>query len=588
MSSVKAATESKVFIDIYPHGFSPYKIKWYDLAAASVITLIVLIIYILTLAPSVIAGDSGELTTEIYQMGACHPPGYPLYGILGKLFTFLPVSDIAYRVNLYVAVCGAFAIFMFYLVMLKLLGFNRDTGKPSLSIHLPAVAASFIFAFSYDFWQQSSASGKFYSLNVLLVAAMLFIMLLWYEEIMFFRNENNNHFAERMTIFLAFIMGLSLTDHMLPMWFIVAYVLSLLPFAIIIMIKDGSVKFKKEFAVRTHSLVILILLVAVSIALLMKYMVGLRLIYPEHMPMILIGWFLLPAYLSIYTILIRVKKHFGRKPALVLYYLFIVLGIVAIIDFYNYAFTNQFIQINPHLQLSLFSFDVVNENGITQQIPIDPIIIVGLAVIVVSLFLYGIYDGAIKKSEVEFGLADKFIEILTYSGWMFIFAMTIYLYLMVRNVALSPLPEPKPQSWGDTVTLDILFNHMFRKQYGGRNPDYINLGGQIMAVLKVTLAQFNWAGILFAVAGFLYFILIRDSIWATYTVLAYIISYAGLIYFINFQVDPSTVSTQKQYFSQLHMIIALYISFGFQLLLDLVQGRIKWKTLLFIKQDGEV
>src|SRR5271157_109392 len=150
MGNVKQTAESRIFLDIYPNGFSPYRIKWFDLAFASVITLIVLILYILTLAPSVIAGDSGELTTEIYQMGACHPPGYPLYGILGKLFTFLPVGDIAYRVNLYVAFSGAFAIFMFYLVMVKLLGFNRDIGKPSLSIHLPAVATSLIFAFSYD------------------------------------------------------------------------------------------------------------------------------------------------------------------------------------------------------------------------------------------------------------------------------------------------------------------------------------------------------------------------------------------------------------------------------------------------------
>ena len=73
MGNVKQTAESKIFLDIYPNGFSPYRIKWFDLAFASIITLIVLILYILTLAPSVIAGDSGELTTEIYQMGACRP-----------------------------------------------------------------------------------------------------------------------------------------------------------------------------------------------------------------------------------------------------------------------------------------------------------------------------------------------------------------------------------------------------------------------------------------------------------------------------------------------------------------------------------
>lgn len=587
MANTKPTDESKVFMDIYPNGFSPYRIRWFDIAAASIITLIVLIMYILTLAPSVIAGDSGELTTEIYQMGACHPPGYPLYGILGKLFTFLPVGDIAYRVNLYVAVCGAFAIFLFYLVAVKLLGFNRDTGKPSLSIHLPAVVSSLIFAFSYDFWQQSSASGKFYSLNVLLVAAMLFVMILWYEEIMAFRNENNNHFAERMTILLAFIMGLSLTDHMLPMWFIAAF-LFMLAFAIYVLIKDGSLKFKKEFAVRIPSLVALAGLVFVSLILLYCYMVAPRLIYAQHMPLILIGWFLVPAFLSVYTILIKIKKYSGQKFVSILYGFIVLTGITAFGFFCNFVYNNQTIPVSPQYQPSLFGFEVINENGIPQQISIDPIWIYGLAIIVVGMFLYGLYDGVVKKTDVEFGTADKFIEILTYSGWMFIFAMTLYLYLMVRNIALAPVPEPKPQSWGDTVTLDILFNHMFRKQYGGRNPDYANLGGQIMAVLKVTLNQFNWAAIIFAIAGFLYFLLMRDSIWATYTLLAYVISYAGLIYYINFQVDPATISTQKQYFSQLHMIIALYMSFGFQLLLDIVQGRIKQEMLPFFKKGGRV
>ncbi len=582
MKDNKQTAESAFFKEIYPQGFMPYRIKWFDIVIASVITLIVLILYIRTLAPSVIAGDSGELTTEIYQMGALHPPGYPLYGILGKIFTFIPVGDIAYRVNLYVAVSGALAIFLFYLVMVKLLGFNRDSNSINLSVHLPAAATAFIFAFSYDFWQQTSASGKFYSLNVLLVAAMLFVMLVWYEEIIYYRKAEKNHFAERMTIFLAFLMGLSLTDHMLPLWFIVAYVLFMLPFAVYITVKDGSLKFKKEFGARTPSIVVLLVLSVVSIALLVKYVFNIRLIYASHMPLIMIGWFLVPAYLSIYTLIIKVRKSFGSMYSSLLFFFFVLAGIFGLVLFSIYANGSQIIQIAPQYQIYLFSIDMV-ENGIPQSYPIDPVLIVLLAIIVMVLFFYGIYDGTVKKSDVEFGPADKFMEILAYSGWMFIFAMTLYIYLMVRNTALTSLPEPRPQSWGDTVTLDILFNHMFRKQYGGRNTDYANLGGQILAVIKVTVMQFNWAGIIFAVIGFLYFLLVRDSIWAVYTAAAYLISYGMLIYFINFQVDPSTMSTQKQYFTQLHMIIALYMSFGFQFILDLAQNKVKWKNMLFIK-----
>ncbi len=581
MNDANEIKESKIFQGIYPKGFMPYRIKWFDLIIASVITLIVLIVYIRTMAPGVIAGDSGELTTEIYQMGACHPPGYPLYGILGKVFTFIPLGDIAHRVNLYVAFSGAFAIFMLYLVLVKLLGFNRDKGKISLSVHLPAVAAAFIFAFSYDFWQQSSASGKFYSLNVLLVAAMLFVMVLWYEEMMYFRNEAKIHFAERMTILLGFIMGLSLTDHMLPLWFIAAFFIVMLPFTIFIIVQDGTKQFKKEFAARIPGLIILGILFITSIILLYVYLFAIRLIYPLHLPLILIGIFLVPAYITLYTVLVKVKKSFGISTAGVVYGISVVIGIAAFIAFSIFVNNNQTV---PQTNQYLFGFTTADntglQQGMMQQTQIDPIIIILAALAIVVVFFFGIFDSVIKKSEVDYGLADKMIEILTYSGWMFIFAMTLYLYLMVRAVALAPLPDPKPLSWGDTQTLDILFNHMFRKQYGGGGGnEYINLGGQILTMFNVTVNQFDWPGIVFALAGLIFFF-IRDKIWTIYTIAAFVISYLMLIKFINFQVDPFTVATQKQYFSQLHMIVAIYIGFGFQLLLELTQNKFDLKKML--------
>src|SRR5918911_702298 len=63
-----------------------------------------LLLYARTLAPSVLPGDYAEFQMCAAILGVPHPTGYPLYVLLGKLFTLLPVGDVAYRVNLSSAV----------------------------------------------------------------------------------------------------------------------------------------------------------------------------------------------------------------------------------------------------------------------------------------------------------------------------------------------------------------------------------------------------------------------------------------------------------------------------------------------------
>src|SRR2546427_12215169 len=65
----------------------------------------VFLVYLSTLAPSIVGGDTGELITVAYKSGGAHPPGYPLFTMLAKLFTFIPFGTIAWRVNLLSALC---------------------------------------------------------------------------------------------------------------------------------------------------------------------------------------------------------------------------------------------------------------------------------------------------------------------------------------------------------------------------------------------------------------------------------------------------------------------------------------------------
>ncbi len=86
------------------------------------------VVYLKTLCPTVYVGDSGELIAAVYTLGIAHPPGYPLYCLLGKLFTFLPFGSIAFRVNLMSAFFASLTIVLVYLVVLKI-QVNGSTGQ---------------------------------------------------------------------------------------------------------------------------------------------------------------------------------------------------------------------------------------------------------------------------------------------------------------------------------------------------------------------------------------------------------------------------------------------------------------------------
>ena len=85
--------------------------------------LLTFLLYLSSLAPSVVTlfDDSLEFQLVTYQLGIAHPTGYPLYTLLGKLFTFLPVGNVAFRVNLMSAIFGAGTVVLVYLFILRLI-----------------------------------------------------------------------------------------------------------------------------------------------------------------------------------------------------------------------------------------------------------------------------------------------------------------------------------------------------------------------------------------------------------------------------------------------------------------------------------
>jgi Protein of unknown function (DUF2723) len=140
-----------------------------------------LLIYLLTLAPSVTFFDSGEFITAIYSLGSAHSPGYPLFINYAKPFTYLPFGNIAFRVNVATALSAALACYGVYLLVFHLLtGEKRGAEKVFANYQERAVAlcAALTFAFSARLWLQSN-HDKPYPLIAFLAAMVFYLLFLW-------------------------------------------------------------------------------------------------------------------------------------------------------------------------------------------------------------------------------------------------------------------------------------------------------------------------------------------------------------------------------------------------------------------------
>lgn len=138
-----------------------------DILFAVLIGLSALALYVRTLAPSLLWGDSAEFQTLSYTLGMTHPSGYMTQIMLGKLFTYLPVGNIAYRVNLMSAFFGALAVTQVYLIV-RMLG-----GLP-----IAGISASMMLALSQLFWRRALVAES-YTIAASMLATIWLLFLFW-------------------------------------------------------------------------------------------------------------------------------------------------------------------------------------------------------------------------------------------------------------------------------------------------------------------------------------------------------------------------------------------------------------------------
>jgi len=154
-----------------------------------------LYLYINTLAPTVLEGDAALFQFTPYVLGVTYPTGFPLYLLLGKLWvTLIPFGEIAWRMNLFSAVCGALALPFIYSAVWRLLAENekqpyqqttKSSGIPAIFVNhtlhaflwprLAALTTVLTFSTLPTYWRWAT-SAKTYTLNILLLSIILYLL----------------------------------------------------------------------------------------------------------------------------------------------------------------------------------------------------------------------------------------------------------------------------------------------------------------------------------------------------------------------------------------------------------------------------
>jgi hypothetical protein len=142
---------------------------WARGAPVALLTAVTMGVYLATLGRTVGKADTFEFQVVAHNLGIAHPTGYPLYVLLGKLFTLLPIGSTALRVNLLSAVSATGATVLVYAIL------RRVSSAHSDHVGLPLLGA-LAFAFSPTQWSQA-VEAEVYALNSLFVALVLGTLL---------------------------------------------------------------------------------------------------------------------------------------------------------------------------------------------------------------------------------------------------------------------------------------------------------------------------------------------------------------------------------------------------------------------------
>lgn len=200
--------------------------KTLNRALAALAFLVPMVMYVITIAPTVVFWDVGEFIAAAYMMQVPHPPGAPLFLIITRVAMMLPTAaDLAVRAHLLSAFLSAVSIMFAYLFTVRVIIKIRGAAE-SLPDKITLYGASFIgtmtLAFTTTYWD-NSIEAEVYGASMFFLTAILWLGMRWLERA---DNEGN----EKYLLLISYLIGLSLGVHLLAL-------LAIFPVAMIIYFK---------------------------------------------------------------------------------------------------------------------------------------------------------------------------------------------------------------------------------------------------------------------------------------------------------------------------------------------------------------
>ena len=165
-----------------------------------------------SLAPSVTFWDAGEFIAAMRILGVPHPPGTPLFVMMGHVFAMgFPFGEYAFRTNLQSALFASAAAGCWFLVLEEAAGryLAREggAGAPNGLRIAAAAAGTMIAAFGFTNWLNSNET-EVYAVATFAIGAVSWLMLRW-------RAHRPDPRADRFLLLTGYLLGLAIGNHLL-------------------------------------------------------------------------------------------------------------------------------------------------------------------------------------------------------------------------------------------------------------------------------------------------------------------------------------------------------------------------------------
>src|SRR6266567_1312605 len=173
--------------------------------AAAIASVLIFVVYLVTLAPSTAMWDTSEYIAAAYTLGLPHPPGNPFFVLLGRFFAILPSApNVAMRINILAALCSALAAGMWFLTTERVLvGWLPERWQRIVGGSIAAL----IGATAFTVWAQSVVNEKVYTVSLLGLALVSWLTVRWCD-------DPDGPEADRLLVMIAYLSGLGYSNHM--------------------------------------------------------------------------------------------------------------------------------------------------------------------------------------------------------------------------------------------------------------------------------------------------------------------------------------------------------------------------------------